>query len=277
MARNWIVLAAALLSVSGFPQRAQTEDEAAISGKIRTLRSLADDVRAKTTRDLALDIRKLPAGPSKVGLAYSLSNLATEGDFGRDTLQAVADTLCGAVKETPPANAGPYVQLANLARYEEINVDLDSGAYKNALATVDALNEKRKKVDFTLTDRAGKTWTLSQLKGKVVLVNFWATWCPPCKKEMPDLDALYKRFSDKNFVILAISDEKAETVDKYLGEHPVNYPVLLDPDRKVNTLFDIDGIPKNLIYNRKGQLVAQSIDMRTMGQFLKLLAKAGLK
>lgn len=277
MPRKWIVLAAALISVSGYPQGAQSEAEKAISKRIRTLRSLADDVRATTTLDLALEIRKLPAGLSKVGLAYGLSNHATEGDFGRDTLQAVADTLTLAVKETPSSDAGPYVHLANLARFEEIKVDLDSPAYKSALASVDALTEKQKKVDFSLTDRTGKTWTLSQLRGKVVLVNFWATWCPPCKKEMPDLDTLYKRFGAKNFVILAISDEKAETVDKYLTQHPVSYPVMLDPDRKVNTLYGVEGIPKNLIYNRKGQLVAQSIDMRTMGQFLKLLAKAGLK
>jgi len=277
MARKWILLAAALLATSGFVQRVKTEAEVAISEKIGTLRSLKDDIRATTTRDLALEIRKLPAGPNKVNFAYSLSNLATEGDFGRDTLQTVADTLTTAVRETPPAEPGPYVQLANLARYEEIKVDLDSAAFRSALASVDALSDRRKKVDFTLTDLTGKSWTLSALKGNVVLVNFWATWCPPCKKEMPDLDALSKRFGEKGFVILAISDEKAETVHKYLAEHPVSYPVLLDPDRKVNNQFEVDGIPKNLIYNRKGQLVAQSIDMRTMNQFLKLLAKAGLK
>ena len=94
---------------------------------------------------------------------------------------------------------------------------------------------------------------------------------------MPDLDALYKRFKDKGLVILAISDEKRETVDAYLKEHPVGYPVLLDPGRKVNDVYKVDGIPKNLIYNREGKLVAQSIDMRTMRQFLALLGKAGLK
>ena len=109
-----------------------------------------------------------------------------------------------------------YTQLANLARYEEIKVDLDTPPYKAALAKVDALEEKRAKVDFTLTDRDGKSWTRSALKGKVVLVNFWATWCPPCKKEMPDLDALYTRFKDKGLVILAISDEKGETCAAFL-------------------------------------------------------------
>ncbi|RYG23043.1 TlpA family protein disulfide reductase [bacterium] len=277
MKKPLAVLAAVALGVCVGAQRQPTDAEVAISNQLSSLRSLPDDQRAKATREIAFQIRKLPAGPPKVNLASSLTNLSTEGDFGRGTLQAVADTLVAAVKEAPPARKDAYVQLANLARYEGIKVELTSGSYTAALAEVDALSEARKKIDFTLTDRTGKSWTLSELKGKVVLVNFWATWCPPCRKEMPDLDALHTRFKDKGLVILAISDEKPEVVDAYLKEHPVAYPILLDPDRKVNTAFQIDGIPKNLIYDRKGKLVAQSIDMRTMNQFLGMLSKAGLK
>lgn len=238
---------------------------------------MSDETRAAKTRELALQIRSLPDGAKKVQLAEGLSNLATEGDFGPGTLQMVADTLWMAMKVTPPKpDDGGYVQLANLARYEEINVGLDTPEYRAALAKVDALERERSKADFTLTDRTGKSWTRSALKGKVVIVNFWATWCPPCRKEMPDLDALQAQFGDR-LIILGISDEKPETVDAYLKAHPVRYPVLLDPGRKVNELYQVDGIPKNLIYDRKGHLAAQSIDMRTRGQFLKLLAKAGLK
>jgi peroxiredoxin len=107
-------------------------------------------------------------------------------------------------------------------------------------------------------------------------VNFWATWCPPCRKEMPDLDALYKRFKGQGFVVLAISDEKAGTVRSFLADHKVTYPVLLDPGDKVHKLFDVDGIPKSYVYNRNGKLVTESMDMRTRAQFLGMLAKAGL-
>ena len=278
MAKSWIgIVALVALAAAAQAQRQATDGETAVSNGLSALRSMSDDARTKATRELALQIRKLPAGPSKVKLAYSLSNLATEGDFGYVTLKRVADTLADAIKEAPPVDKGPYVQLANLFRYEGIVNTLDSGAYKAALAEVDALALERAKADFTLTDLEGKTWTRSALKGKVVLVNFWATWCPPCKREMPDLDALYTRFKDKGLVILAITDEKRETVEAYLKEHPVGYPVLLDPGRKVNDVYKVDGIPKNLIYNREGKLVAQSIDMRTMRQFLVLLGKAGLK
>ena len=94
---------------------------------------------------------------------------------------------------------------------------------------------------------------------------------------MPDLEALYRRFKDQGLVILAISDEEAAKVKSYLAEKPVTYPVLLDPGRKVNDLFLINGIPKSFVYDRKGKLVAQSIDMRTQKQFLEMLGQAGLR
>jgi thiol-disulfide isomerase/thioredoxin len=95
----------------------------------------------------------------------------------------VANTLTLALAETPITNptermpAGPYLQLANLERFEDIKVELDGQSMKAARVTVKNLEESRSKIDFTLTDLDGKKWTLSQLKGKIVLVNFWATWC----------------------------------------------------------------------------------------------------
>ena len=80
---------------------------------------------------------------------------------------------------------------------------------------------------------------------------------------MPDLEALYNRFKDQGFVILAISDEDAGQGAPFIAERKITYPVMLDPGRKVNKLFQVDGIPKSFVYNRDGKLVAQSIDMRT--------------
>jgi peroxiredoxin len=123
----------------------------------------------------------------------------------------------------------------------------------------------------------GKPTKLSDLHGKVVLVNFWATWCPPCRKEMPDLETLYERFGAKGFVVLGISDEETTKVEPFVRERKISFPVLLDPGRKVNEMFVVEGIPKSFVYDREGKLVAQSIDMRTQKQFLEMLGKAGLE
>jgi peroxiredoxin len=276
---------AAIGLLSAAPARAQAQDaarpnEKVISDQINHLRSLPDDVRTRTTKQLAIDIRQLPA-TNKVNLAYALANYSTEGDFGHDTLQEVATTLAGALREKPPAMIGnqpaqAYVELAMLVRYEHVQASLDDPQFAAAIAKIDADNETRRNANFALNDLQGQTWTLQALHGKVVLVNFWATWCQPCRREMPDLDALYQKFKDQGLVILAISDEEAGKINELLAEKRVSYPILLDPGDKVYKLFRLDGIPKSFVYDRDGKLVSQAIDMRTQKQFLELLAKAGL-
>src|SRR5882762_5005234 len=256
--------------------------EKSIAEKIRGLRRLPADVRARTTRNLALEIRLLPVVPNKLRLANDLANLSTEGDFGRDTLQEVATTLANALREQPIQGAQgqpprPYVKLAQLVRYEHVQASLDDPQFAAAISKIERDNERRQQADFTLTELNGKTWTLKELRGKVVVVNFWATWCPPCRKEMPDLETLYNQFKEQGLVILAISDEDESKVKPFIAEQKVTYPILLDPGRKVNELFEIEGIPKTFVYDRSGKLVAQSIDMRTRKQFLEMLAQAGLQ
>jgi len=259
-----------------------TPAEQAIITQLKGLRGVPDDQRGQHTIDIATQIRALPPGNTKVGLATSLAGLSTEGDFGRQTLQAVADTLAAALSETPAkskddAPAYPYRELASLARYEHITTSLNDPELARAADQLAKRDAEIQKADFTLNDLSGKPWTLSALKGKVVLVNFWATWCPPCRKEMPDLQSLSKQFASQGLVVLSISDEDAAKVDPYIAEHKITYPVLLDPGRKVNDSFHIEGIPKSFVYNREGQLVAQSIDMRTRGQFLAMLQSAGIQ
>jgi peroxiredoxin len=259
-----------------------SKQEKPIADQIGGLRALPDDVRARTTKNLAIEIRKLPVMPNKLRLANDLANLSTEGDFGRDTLQEVATTLAAALREQPiQAKQGqpprPYVELAELVRYEHVQASLDDPQFAAAISKIEADNERRQQADFTLTELGGKKWTLKEQRGNVVVVNFWATWCPPCRKEMPDLETLYKQFKDQGLVILAISDEDAGKVAPFVAEQRVTYPILLDPGRKVNELFQIEGIPKTFVYDRSGKLVTQSIDMRTRRQFLEMLAQAGLQ
>jgi peroxiredoxin len=280
-----ILLFGIVIALPIFAQKQETvwsAQEKPIYEQIRGLRKLPDDVRAKATKELALEIRQLPATPNKLELAQFLASRATEGDFGHDTLQEVATTLADTLRQQPQPDekgqpAAPYVELATLVRYEHVQTTLNAPQLTAAMAKLEADDAARQKADFTLTDLQGKSWTLSALKNKIVLVNFWATWCPPCRKEMPDLETLYNRFKDQGFVILAISDEELGKVQPFIAERHITYPVMLDPGRKVNDLFQIDGIPKSFVYNRDGKLVAQSIDMRTQGQFLEMLKQAGLQ
>ena len=267
-------------STAGIAQKQEivwSDREKPIVEQLHNIRNLPDDVRARTTKDLAIQIRQLPSAPNKLRLAVGLAGRATEGDFGHDTLQEVATTLADAIKEQPPKKQDAYLELASLVRYEHVNASLDSPEFAAAMAKLEADDQHRNEANFTLTDLRGKTWTLRDLRGKVVLVNFWATWCPPCRKEMPDLETLYRRFGPQGLVILGISDEEAAKVKPFIEQQKVTYPVLLDPGRRVNELFQIEGIPKTFIYDREGKIVAQSIDMRTQKQFLEMLGKAGLQ
>jgi len=275
-----------IVSPSVLPARSEqiawSDQEQPIVQALKGLRSLPDDTRAQATKQLAICIRTLPAGESKLVLANSLAHLATEGDIGREGLQEVATTLARALAEHPvPEDRGepaqPYLELAQLVRYEHMLAPVDSLQFGKAMAEMEAEDKKRQQADFTLTDLTGKPWSLKSLQGKVVIVNFWATWCPPCRKEMPDLESLYNQFQTQGLVILAISDEDASKVKPFIAERGFSYTVLLDPGRNVNTLFNITRIPKTFIYDRNGKLAAESIDRRTRKQFVGLLAQAGLE
>jgi peroxiredoxin len=278
MSRQYF-LAAAILFAALVSSHAQTgsgfnDREKGISAELHNLRSLPDAQWTKTVGELARQIQQLPASPGKIVLVSHLGNLVTEGDAGRDTLQAVASTMADVLRTSPDAPL--YDTLAQLARYEHCEVSLDGPQYRAAMVKLQAEDEQRQKADFTLKDLTGAEWSLKNLRGKVVLVNFWATWCPPCRKEMPDMEALYQRFGARGLVILAISDEDAAKVQPFVATK-FGFPVLLDPGRKVNQLFRVEGIPKSFVYDRDGKLVAQAIDRRTERQFLAMLKLAGLE
>jgi peroxiredoxin len=93
---------------------------------------------------------------------------------------------------------------------------------------------------------------------------------------MPDLQKLYAELAPKGFVVLAVSDEKRDVVEKFLADKRYTFPVLLDEQRKVHESFDIEGIPQSFLFGRDGKIVGQAIDMRTARQFREMLRAAGL-
>jgi peroxiredoxin len=269
-----VLLAAPLLNTQA--------SESAIYKQLGNLRSLSAEQRPAATIKLATDINALPAGQSKVKLAYSLANLVTEGDQGADTRQAVADALSQALAQSPvPAQKNgpppaPYMELASLVRYENVAEKLDDPLFAQAGQILAANDEDIQKADFTLKDLHGKKVTLSELKGKIVVVNFWATWCPPCRAEMPNLDVIYTHFQSQGLVVLSITSEDPFKVASILGTWNYHPPVLFDTGGKVAKQFHVEGIPRTFVFNREGKMVAQAIDQCTQRQFFDMLAKTDL-
>ena len=109
--------------------------------------------------------------------------------------------------------------------------------------------------DFVLPDVNGKLVRLSELRGQVVLINLWATWCQPCIAEMPDLAAVYNTYKAEGFVILGVNDaERKETVLDFLLHNALPYPILLDPDSRVARAYGVNFLPASFLIDRRGIL-----------------------
>jgi peroxiredoxin len=111
--------------------------------------------------------------------------------------------------------------------------------------------------DFTLPDSNGKTVQLSEVlrEKKLVMINFWATWCGPCRVEMPSFEQLYNEQKNNGFTILAIAEDKErEKVDQYLKEKPVSFPVLLDQDKALATQLKIGTLPTTVLLDENGKI-----------------------
>ena len=109
--------------------------------------------------------------------------------------------------------------------------------------------------EFQLAAMAGNTINLSQYKGQVVMINFWATWCGPCRQEMPLLEQLHKKYKPLGFTMLGVNVEPDSAgAVQWLKATPVTFPILFDTDSKVSKLYAVSGMPSTVIVDRKGQV-----------------------
>ncbi len=132
---------------------------------------------------------------------------------------------------------------------------------KNPAVGLQAINKKAP--DFTLVDMEGNEHTLSQYSGRVVMVNFWATWCPPCREEMPSMQRIWKLLQGDGFVILAVDiGETAEEIEPFVMEYDIDFPILLDPDSKVATAWSARGLPTTYLVDRSGNIAYRAIGGR---------------
>lgn len=131
--------------------------------------------------------------------------------------------------------------------------------------------------DFVLTDLEGRKVRLSDFKGQVVLLNFWATWCGPCEAEMPAIEDRYTTFKSQGLVVLGVNqDEDAETVRAFVDRLGVTFTVVLDPGAVVGELYRARGLPTTFIVDRDGQIIVQKVGFMSDRQLDQYLSQAGL-
>ena len=124
-----------------------------------------------------------------------------------------------------------------------------------------AIEEELPAPDFTLPCLNGELISLSEFKGNVVLINIWATWCPPCVYEMPSMEKLHQQFKSEKFKILAISidSQGAKAVAPFMKNHNLTFQTLIDPAGTIRTSYGVNSIPQSFIIDKQGHLLKKII------------------
>ncbi len=116
-----------------------------------------------------------------------------------------------------------------------------------------AVDKNKIPPDFTLKSRSGENLKLSEFRGEIVMINFWASWCGPCRQEMPELERLYQRYKPMGFTLLGINvDEQIKNAEKMLKQIPVSFPILFDREHKVTDLYEVAAMPTTILIDRNG-------------------------
>ena len=109
--------------------------------------------------------------------------------------------------------------------------------------------------NFTLKSRSGENIRLSEYRGQVVLINFWASWCGPCRQEMPQLEAIQQKYQHLGFTVFGVNvEQNRELADKVLRDIPVSFPILFDDANQVSKLYDVDAMPVTVLVDRSGEI-----------------------
>ena len=141
---------------------------------------------------------------------------------------------------------------------------------KSPSKPVKAASDRKAAPDFTLKDADGKPVRLSEYRGKVVLLNFWATWCGPCKMEIPWFIDFEQKYKDKNFAVLGVSlDEDGwESVKPYIAEKKINYRVVVGTEQVAQLYGEVDSLPTTFMIDREGRIATVHIGLVSKSEYI---------
>ena len=131
--------------------------------------------------------------------------------------------------------------------------------------------------DFTRNDLSGETFRLEELRGKVVLLNFWATWCTPCRIDLPHIEAMHREFSGKGLVVLGVNSEPGALAARFFAEHGYSFPSLVDIGDQVARGYSVNSLPTTIVIDRNGNISSYLVGLHPEEGLRREIANAGLK
>jgi len=154
------------------------------------------------------------------------------------------------------------VQALNRAEAVELS---EAAEYLKALSILPP-NREVQALDFTVESLVGDSENLSDYRGKVIFLNFWATWCGPCRAEVGEIDALHETLKDEDFMVMALSiQEQKKKVSKFMESNDIDFPVYLDSDGAVAAMYGVNGIPTTYIIAPDATIVGKAVGPRQWG------------
>ena len=193
--------------------------------------------------------------------------------------QVVRTTVSGLTAEVRVNTVWKEAEISLPPENDLFSFDPPSGAVE--VATLNLPGERvlltgKAAMDFDLKDTQGNPVRLSDFRGKIVLLDFWATWCPPCRKELPSIEKLNRQFKDGDVVVLGINDEDSGTVKSFFKKHEYTLTTLMDSKKAVHRMYGARAIPTVIVIDRSGTIKAHYIGTRTEEELLAALKDAGL-
>lgn len=182
---------------------------------------------------------------------------------------------------SPLAVAALLVVSSGCSRHDTPKSDAVSGTGRHTVAEVVAVEARTDRVpNFSWKDSTGKTVDLDAYRGKVTLINFWATWCGPCRRELPDLVALSREMADRNVRIIGVSTDRGanvvDDVQAFVDAQGIPYPVVISNENLEEAFGNIRALPTSFVVNADGKIVQTFIGMRSKEFFAEALT-AGLR